>query len=279
MNDYSQDIKQQNANRENICFPIKDFDEFNNGALYLHNLLQHIFNGNIGAPVLEKLQTGAKVLQFGCEAGIWIDEVSTEYPNTEFYAVGFIQREESSENVKFIEFDVHKIQPLPFPDDEFDLVFTRDHNCFFREECFQEYLTELFRVLKPGGYLEVGYQFNHDVIIGPSFTRLNEAWTSWFTANGINNDFILHFEDYLEKTGKADSITHQIGNIPVGDNSCDEYYNDMALYYFKSVKEVMAPFMGMSLKEYDELINEIEKEFKGCGKVNFKQKRVFARKK
>ncbi|CAG8653087.1 13001_t:CDS:1, partial [Gigaspora rosea] len=42
-----------------------DQDEFENVNFYIHQALEIGFNGSIGAPVHEKLQTGAKVLEFG----------------------------------------------------------------------------------------------------------------------------------------------------------------------------------------------------------------------
>ncbi|CAG8706157.1 13074_t:CDS:1, partial [Dentiscutata heterogama] len=44
---------------------VEDQDEFENINFYIHQTLEHSFNGSIGAPVHEKLRTDAKVLEFG----------------------------------------------------------------------------------------------------------------------------------------------------------------------------------------------------------------------
>ncbi|CAG8857119.1 14090_t:CDS:2, partial [Gigaspora margarita] len=62
------------------------------------------FNGNVGAPVHEKLQSGAKV--------------AAEYPNTEFYAIDSFPLPDSIDNISFIEYET--IKKILFPDNEFD---------------------------------------------------------------------------------------------------------------------------------------------------------------
>ncbi|CAG8815678.1 5933_t:CDS:2, partial [Gigaspora margarita] len=95
---------------------IKDPEEFENFNFYTYQAIEHAFNGSIGAPVHEMLQTGAKVLEFG--TGIWTTEVAEEYPNLKFYAVDFAIRNSNDDNITFISCDIH--QMLPFPDNEFD---------------------------------------------------------------------------------------------------------------------------------------------------------------
>ncbi|CAG8557952.1 8818_t:CDS:1, partial [Scutellospora calospora] len=42
-----------------------DPEEVYNIHFYLYNIFEYLFNGSIGAPVIEKLQNGAKVLELG----------------------------------------------------------------------------------------------------------------------------------------------------------------------------------------------------------------------
>ncbi|CAG8786891.1 6353_t:CDS:2, partial [Dentiscutata erythropus] len=147
MNHYSHVKK----NKKIFYTPIKDISEFENFAFYEHQLYDHAFNGSIAAPVHEKLRTGAKVLEFGCGTGIWTIEVAAEYPNSKFYAVDFITKN-SIENITFINYDIN--QKLPFPDNEFDYIFSRNKTNFFTKDNFQGFLFEVLRVLKPGGWLE-----------------------------------------------------------------------------------------------------------------------------
>ncbi|RIB29682.1 hypothetical protein C2G38_2154605 [Gigaspora rosea] len=137
-----------NINKKIFRFPVKEQEELGNVFLYAHSIYEYVFNGHIGAPIHETLQNGAKVLEFGRDAGFWITE-------------------------------------LPFPDDEFDYVFSRDKFLFFEKNNFYDYLSEILRILKPGGH-------------------------SWLKSHNIVKDFIESFESYLQEIGKAESMSHQL---------------------------------------------------------------------
>lgn len=47
-----------------IFFPVEDEEELYNTTLYVHNAYDYLFNGKVGVPIREKLQNGAKVLEF-----------------------------------------------------------------------------------------------------------------------------------------------------------------------------------------------------------------------
>ncbi|CAG8825798.1 20188_t:CDS:2, partial [Cetraspora pellucida] len=162
-----------------ILAPVGE-EELNVARFYLHNIYEHLFNGKIGAPVHEQLQNGAKVLEFCCDGGIWSTEVAAEHPNSEFYAIDFVisdyfavNSDDEDNNVKFIECDISK--KLPFLDNEFDYVFSKDKCLFMERNTFQQVLLEIFRVLKPGGWLEIVYSLEPDVAYAPAYTRLYDA--------------------------------------------------------------------------------------------------------
>ncbi|CAG8775268.1 14105_t:CDS:2, partial [Gigaspora rosea] len=241
MNHYSH-IKEHNTENKKIVYaPIKDLSEFENIAFYQHQLFDHAFNGSIGAPVHEKLRTGAKVLEFG--------------------------------------FDIR--QKLPFPDNEFDYVFSRDKSNFFTKDSFQGFLSEILRVLKPGGWLEIGHPLSFDDFVhGPTLSRIDAACVSWYRECGVHLDLILHLEEHLQMIRKTECISSQIAVIPIGGGDFGEFFSEFVLYKMKLLKEFIAPFMGISLEEYDRLIGEAENELKEQrGEVYFRYKKVLARKK
>ncbi|CAG8809279.1 21230_t:CDS:2, partial [Dentiscutata erythropus] len=162
-------------NKNIFHFPVKDQEELNNALFYMHSLYEYVFSGHIGAPVHEKLKNGARVLEFGCGTGTWVTEVATEYPNTEFYVVDFniSASNADNDNIKFIKCDI--LKKLPFPDNEFDYIFSRDQYNFYGKNTFYEYLSEIFRLLKPGGWLEVEYILNYHTVNGPIITRMVNA--------------------------------------------------------------------------------------------------------
>ncbi|CAG8812121.1 40405_t:CDS:2 [Gigaspora margarita] len=279
MNHYSHIKEHKTENKKIVYAPIKDLSEFENIAFYQHQVFEHAFNGSIGAPVHEKLRTGAKVLEFGCGTGVWTTDVAAEYPNSEFYAIDFITQN-SFENITFISFDIH--QKLPFPDNEFDYVFSKDKSNFFTKDSFQGFLSEILRVLKPGGWLEIGHPLLRidDFVLGPTLSRIDATYVSWYRENGVHLDLILHLEEHLQMTRKTECISSQIAVIPIGGGDFGEFFSEFILYKMKLLKEFIAPFMGISFEEYDRLIGEVENELKEqCGEVYCKYKKVLARKK
>ncbi|CAG8771798.1 9157_t:CDS:2 [Gigaspora rosea] len=224
------------------------------------------------------MQTGAKVLEFGCSSGVWSIEVAAEYPNSKFYAVDSTMQNSTDKNVTFIGCDIY--QTLPFPDNEFDYVFSRNKTDLFSKNNFQGFLFEIIRVLKPEGWLEIVHSLRTDDYTGQASARLNAAITSWHKERGIDFDIIRNLEDYFKMSGKLEFISSQIIKIPIGGDNFGEFSYEVALYYIKLMKEILVPFMGISSEEYDQLSKENEDEMKKKrGELYGRQKRVFARKK
>lgn len=54
----------------------------------------------------------------------------------------------------FVQHDIRNL-PLPFPDDEFDLIMAKDMSLVAQTTQFQSLVDEYMRILKPGGFLEI----------------------------------------------------------------------------------------------------------------------------
>ncbi|KAF0367635.1 S-adenosyl-L-methionine-dependent methyltransferase [Gigaspora margarita] len=165
---------------------------------------------------------------------IWTTEVAAKYPNSKFYAVDFTTPNSNNDNITFISCDIYQI--LPFPDNEFDYVFSRDKTDFFAKDKFQVFLFEIFRVLKPGGWLEIDHSLPTDDAYGPALTRISAAYASWHKERGIDFDLIIRLEDYLQMTGKTEFISSQIVKIPPGDNYLGEFICEAGSYYINFIR-------------------------------------------
>ncbi|CAG8703375.1 18581_t:CDS:2 [Dentiscutata erythropus] len=232
-------------------------EELETVSFYIHQALELAFNGNIGAPIHEKLQTGAKV--------------AAEYPDSKFYAVDLTTRNSIDHNITFISCDIH--HKLPFPDNEFDYVFSRNKTEFFSKNTFQGFLFEIFRVLKPEGWLEIVHSLYADDDYGGAFSK--GANISFNRERGIDFDLITHLEDYLKMTGKTEFLSSQIAKIPLGGAGFGEFTSEIVLNYVKNMRNAGSPFEG-----YEQPLEDLESEMKEKrGEIYSKQKRVFARKK
>ncbi|CAI2185370.1 17066_t:CDS:2, partial [Funneliformis geosporum] len=125
-----------------------------------HYLFRHIWQGNFSAPVhehLRKKENHACVLDVGCGPGTWVTEMAYEYPSAVFVGVDispiFPSELKKPENATFLQ---NMLDGLPFEDDTFDFVYQRFLASAISEEQWKdEVIYELYRVTKPGGWVEL----------------------------------------------------------------------------------------------------------------------------
>ncbi|CAG8667032.1 18947_t:CDS:2 [Gigaspora margarita] len=137
-----------------------------------HFLFQHIWECNFSSPIERTLHEPAIVLDVGCGPGTWLLEMSTTYPQSQFYGIDIAHafpKEIKPGNLEFIQSDI--TNGIKFDDDYFDFVRMSLLATFLQEDKWVRVLRELIRVLKPGGYIEIiehELQYN----IGPCFSTL-----------------------------------------------------------------------------------------------------------
>jgi ubiquinone/menaquinone biosynthesis C-methylase UbiE len=129
-------------------------------------VLKHCFGENFSAPVHDLLSrsvsvardsntamdsvspqfnknTPARVLDVACGSGVWVLEMATSFPNTQFYGIDFACIYPTTikpPNTTFQQCDVLDPEGLPFPDEFFDYIHMRlVYNCFSKSDlkvCF-----------------------------------------------------------------------------------------------------------------------------------------------
>ncbi|KAI7869356.1 S-adenosyl-L-methionine-dependent methyltransferase [Spinellus fusiger] len=149
--------------KESYVLPLDDEESDRLIVMASHFLLKHAFESNFMAPVASVLQEGhpegqiSKVLDIGCGPGTWILEMATDYPNAEFYGVDFYPMFPTTIKPNNTHFQQHDIfeSPLPFSDASFDYIYMRTMLICMTRKKLAQILTEIARILKPGGYLEM----------------------------------------------------------------------------------------------------------------------------
>lgn len=127
-------------------------------------LLCQIFNGPVCSPAFEK-KPPKRVLEVGCGSGFWSVMCHRYFARRGFNSIAFTGVDiaplsprmglDEDMNWRFVQHDLRKL-PLPFRDDEFNLIMAKDMSMVtpstgMQQKVFEEYL----RILKPGGTLEV----------------------------------------------------------------------------------------------------------------------------
>ncbi|KAI8799579.1 S-adenosyl-L-methionine-dependent methyltransferase [Cladochytrium replicatum] len=160
-----------------------------------HHLVRQRFEGNNFRGIAQDLlDLGASVLDVGCGSGIWLAEMQRDFPEGEYVGMD-IQSTEwinafqqlSGEKIKFVQGDV--LQTLPFDDETFDYIHQQNMFAAIPASQWPTVLAEFFRILKPGGYIDLVElevpDFPNDTP-SPRCAEFISGVLSIFSARGIN---------------------------------------------------------------------------------------------
>jgi len=126
---------------------------------------------------IDDLEEG-KILEAGCGPGAFLRIIGDNYPNNTITGIDLSYSRTADANTKLFALPNAKaicadIYELPFPDDHFDLIYSR---FLFEYLKYPEIAAkELFRVCKPGGKLllqDLDSQFTFYPALSPKITRV-----------------------------------------------------------------------------------------------------------
>ncbi|CAO3654639.1 unnamed protein product [Mucor fragilis] len=128
-----------------------------------HYILRTAFDSDYSAPIVlptdqERLGK-VVVLDIGCGLGTWTMEMATQFPHVHFIGVdkqAYFPHDIKPKNCHFKLFDINQsMVKLPFLDQSVDYIFQRDLNWDLSEATWLPLVREFFRILKPGGWIEL----------------------------------------------------------------------------------------------------------------------------
>lgn len=259
----------------------RPFWTFNNGdekeydrQLRQHYVLKHVLDGNIHVPVSTDQPT--TVLDAACGAGFWTLDMAQSYPNAKIIGLdafpaddkrmkGYSDAATSATNIvyKYGDLTTH----LSLPDNYLDVIYQRDTASIIPHERWSFILGELFRVAKPGGYLElVEYSFNIKDP-GPVLALVNEWYKIASTSVGVDPRQAKHLRSAILSAGFED-VEKRVISIPIGEWPTDENQRENGFLYkqvikalFKSMKPWWLSELAVSEKEYDKVVSAAMDEF------------------
>ncbi|KAI7906211.1 uncharacterized protein BX663DRAFT_483832 [Cokeromyces recurvatus] len=273
------------------CLPIdeKEQDRLTN----THYVIKHCFGGNFSAPVNDLLlglssmtisdnsnsvsslsslsikncwtNASTRVLDVACGSGVWVLEMATTFPHTQFYGIDIAPIYPNSikpPNTHFQQCDILDPEGLPFPDAYFDYVHMRlVYNCFSKSD-LKIVLSEINRVLKPGGYIELR---DIDPIIknpGPItddiFSQFSDRMNQLYS---VDTTWTQHISDLLLNEGEFTDVYQQMISIGFGLKSpLATSINSSITDAIKSYKSFFMEAYSLSSTECDETIDCIIEE-------------------
>ncbi|CAG8564055.1 14914_t:CDS:2 [Cetraspora pellucida] len=231
-----------------------------------HNIFKYIWQSNFSAPVNEKLETGAKVLDFGCGTATWLIDLSSQYPKSSFFGVekpSSVLRDltpSTPQNVSIQYCDL--LSKLPFEDETFDFIYIRFMASVIPDNNFKEVINELVRVLKTDGYMEimdVDAQGGNEGMLTQEFMS---SVRSYYKSVGINPTITATLEPLFRSKSHLASITTERQCYPIGnwDNPIGEIALENLLMVLKQIKSHLASYMKLNEDEYDMKLFNIKEE-------------------
>ncbi|KAI8974693.1 S-adenosyl-L-methionine-dependent methyltransferase [Pilobolus umbonatus] len=184
-----------------------------------HWIIRYVFQGNYHAPLKDQLEKGIAVLDAGCGPATWTFDMAESYPNSQFTGidVSFVFPEAiRPPNVDFHICNVSK--EIPFADDSFDYFHQRLLVFALTKEQWQNALKNAYRVLKPGGFIELVETNANCYHMGPEMAAMQKVLTDLMTMRTMlpNPGFLL--EELLSEAGFI-NFNFQTVHIPINHTS------------------------------------------------------------
>ncbi|KAF7777622.1 hypothetical protein Agabi119p4_3694 [Agaricus bisporus var. burnettii] len=235
--------------------------------LLQHNLILRTLNHKIlYAPV--ELQDDDWVLDSGTGTGIWLEDLAKvtstkpQYIGIDIGSNLFPPASTLPENIRF---ETHSVVNLPKEwTNKFTLVHQRHLIAALRRHEWESAVRELYRVVKPGGWVQM---FELRIwTSGPALTKHRDILSKLSDDLGMMfSDIAIKLPDFLKQSGFVDIHEDTFGT-PLGAwanrDGIDGKENLLSLFQAFKTPILRGGGYGVirSEAEYDELLEEIEKE-------------------
>ncbi|KIK61407.1 hypothetical protein GYMLUDRAFT_42991 [Collybiopsis luxurians FD-317 M1] len=251
-------------------------DEAENKRLNLqHQVIVRAFDNKLSLAPLS-LKSGDRVLESAAATGIWAFEFFEENErngvilNMECIDISSrpFPKNQLSSNIHF---SVHSAADLPGGwNSTFSFVHQRLLIAALDDPTSRSIISEFFRVLLPGGWVELVEIEGKDLhyAVGPSSTRLQSILVKMIKAKELVGNLNTYLPRSLAEAGFVD-VQCDIRNIPIGIGE-GEYSAEAWGKFWRGLKRDVMDGGGYGVvkaeDEYEELVDETVREWKTCSK-------------
>jgi ubiquinone/menaquinone biosynthesis C-methylase UbiE len=232
---------------------------------FQHFVLRQAFKGNYAAPIGKP----ASILDVGSGTGRWAKEMAALFPNARVTGVDIKESaagepgaataaDQRPANYTFVPGNI--LEGLPFPDASFDFVHQRLLFFAIPSDRWQFVLNELYRVTRPGGWVEVveghyGYE-----PMGPAAQRISDVMLNAMQRRGIDPRNSARLDQFLQKAG-FQRVQARTLKLPVGDwgGRLGQLLVTDVLSFSQAAKPLLLA-QGMSEAECAQLIETMRRE-------------------
>nr|CAG8476264.1 10020_t:CDS:2 [Entrophospora candida] len=263
---YVEGRRYQNFVGENIRYQMPDDNEEHDRLQRQHFLFRYLWKSNFSSPMEDLLKRGnCKTLDIGCGPGAWLMECANDYPRSDFVGIDVVASfptQIKPRNTTFVQGNV--LNGLPFEDETFDFVHMRLMVGAFSE---QEWINNVIPDLK------------------------------WYKCGPLSNRIITGLNKFTESRGAIGIVTPIIQRALQNNPSLTNYhsiYKDLNFgswagrlgeiateeYLVRSLHGLpeLAPIIGVSQKEYKQILDNRLSDEMTENKTYTKNHRIFANK-
>ncbi|KAI8578482.1 hypothetical protein K450DRAFT_247054 [Umbelopsis ramanniana AG] len=227
-----------------------------------HWIVKNAVGRNYSSPIEAELEKGIKVLDAGCGGGTWTLEMASAYPNSIFTGLDVSSTwptEIRPHNCNFVVGNL--VHELPFDENSFDFVYMRIVGMGIPNEQYATVLSHLYKVLKPGGWIELVEMDGEQVYRGQKTTLYWNAVQQYLKTRGFKDGIVRDIDLKLGDTGYVNIDGLRI-RIPVGGwgGKLGEVFLEDIVSAYKSLRPVVQPILKFSDEEFQELLDNVPKE-------------------
>ncbi|SAL98332.1 hypothetical protein [Absidia glauca] len=244
-------------------FDFKEFDRWQRQ----HYLLKSARKANAWAP-FDTTTKGAVIIDVGTGNGIWALEMANQYPTVQVLGLDRLlpnDQQNGPDNLRFVQTDV--TESWPMSDNAVDFIFQRSMSDAVKQVEWAPLLAEMYRVLKPGGYIELieNDSWRHNP--GPVQQAFDAFIQEQCKTTGM--DFQLTDSlDTLVKDAGFEEIDKKTMDIPLGEWPADQELKQFGFInkeahkaLLKNYKDFYIKQWGLSSADFDMAVHEVLDEF------------------
>ncbi|KAI7849216.1 hypothetical protein BDC45DRAFT_574091 [Circinella umbellata] len=231
-----------------------------------HYLLKYVWGANFSVP----LQSPTMVVNWCCGTGIWAMEMAQQFPKCQVIGMDFqtatlssLGRSMSNLSFQNVTMQRNTTGLEPLKEDTVDYVMMRDvwlvnspaHKWF-------ETLVQVFRVLKPGGWVEI---YEQDLAVhspGP-YMKITDEWYGSLYANvGVSRSISDTLSPTMDKIGYI-NIDERGIELPVGEWSTipalketGYLFKDLMVRRFRTFAPWLCEFNSVTLDDVNDVLDK-----------------------
>ncbi|RUP51305.1 S-adenosyl-L-methionine-dependent methyltransferase, partial [Jimgerdemannia flammicorona] len=209
------------------------------------------------------IRVGARVLDIGTGPGTWILDTATDNPEAEFIGLdisGMFPMTIKPGNANFVQVDV-VTEGLPFPSESFDLVQMRMMNLAWTNDDWPKVMSEIFRVLKQGGCVQMMELHGDYVTKDPDAKHFVEMVQQFIIAQRMDPFVATQLPALQEQVGFK-VVQYDVRKIPIGwGGVIGKLMMDDIRQVMLGSKSILAPAFGLDGRDFDGYIDHIMRRF------------------